>query len=257
LRSTQALAAWLGGFLICAVSLAGQSVDKAETLFENGLNDDAKRILVEIVYSADHTEAEKAAALDLLGDIAVDEKRFEAARESWEGLVRAYPDTPAAESVDGKLALLDQLDAQGNDATAPDPPAIQGPDLTGYVIVTGVSPEAPQFLDQAAAEFVNFLGARGVKAAVPPGGHQAAMGKGVAQLAREAGAASVLYVNIHFRGVENMKVKCYGPEGTILWEEKVAASTSLTKAGKTEGFIRRMSKKLEKRVGGPGLPRSP
>jgi hypothetical protein len=72
--------------------------------------------------------------------------------------------------------------------------------------------------------------------------------------ASQVGAASVLYVFIHFHGMESMRVECYDPEGRKLWSEKVAASVGLGPSGMTEGFIRRMTPKLLKHVGEPCLP---
>jgi len=72
--------------------------------------------------------------------------------------------------------------------------------------------------------------------------------------AKQAGAASVLYVFIHFRGMENMRVECYAPDGRKLWSEKVGASLGLGPSGMTAGFIRRMTPKLLEHVGQPCLP---
>jgi hypothetical protein len=72
--------------------------------------------------------------------------------------------------------------------------------------------------------------------------------------AQKVGAASVLYIFIHFDGMENMRVECYAPDGRKLWSEKVAASLGLGPSGMTAGFIRRMSPKIAAHVGKPGLP---
>ena len=72
--------------------------------------------------------------------------------------------------------------------------------------------------------------------------------------AKTSGAASVLYVFIHFHGKENMRVECYAQDGRKLWSEKVAASLGLGPSGMTAGFIRRMTPRLLVHVGDPCLP---
>jgi hypothetical protein len=251
------------GFVLATVlviypTLVGaQSVAKAKLLHANKMYDDAKREAVAVVFS-DATQSEKADALNLLGTIAVDQSDYEAAIKNWTELVEKYSDTTAAKEAQAKLPLVRKL--AGNAADATDRGALEG---AGAVLVAGVAPEHPQYADQAVLEFMNFLTSRGVKTTNLFSGRVSDATQGrVADVslpnllarAREMRAASVLYVYIHFRGMENMRVECYASDGKKLWQEKAAASLGMSPAGMTEGFVRRMKGKLEKHIGGSCFP---
>jgi tetratricopeptide (TPR) repeat protein len=237
--------------------VSAQSVAKAKLLHANKMFDDAKREAVAVVFS-DATPSDKADALNLLGTIAVDQSDYEAAIKNWTELVERYPDTSAAKEAQAKLPLARKLTSNAADAT--DRTAT---DALGAVLVAGVAPEHPQYGDQAVLEFMNFLTSRGVKTTNLFSGRVSDATQGrVADVslpnllarAREVNAASVLYVYIHFKGMENMRVECYASDGKKLWQEKVAASLGASPAGMTEGFLRRMKGKLAKHVGGPCFP---
>ena len=112
-------------------------------------------------------------------------------------------------------------------------------------------------------ELINHLASKGVRAKNAFAGRMSDATSGrsfqvtlpnlIAQAA-ETKAASVLYVYLHFRGMENMRVECYSPDGRKLWQEKVSASLGSSPAGMTDSFVRRMKGRLEKHVGRPGLP---
>ncbi len=247
------------GLLLFASMAVGQSVEKARLLRTNKMLDDAKREAVAVVFS-DASDNEKASALNLLGDIAVDQADYDAAIKNWRDLVATYPGSESAGEAKAKLPLAEKLAASG--AGRPVAPEIQ--DASGAVIIAGVAPEHPEYADQAVLEFMNFLGSQGVKTTNSfPGRLSDATQGRVAQVAlpnlldqaRKAGANGVLYVYIHFKGMENMRVECYSAAGKKLWQEKVAASLGASPSGMTESFVRRMKGKLVKHVGGPCLPR--
>jgi tetratricopeptide (TPR) repeat protein len=244
-----------------APSAHAQSLDKAKLLYTNKLYAEAKRELVAIAVS-EASEQERAAALSLLGSIAMDEGHYDSAISNWEQLIAKYPDTQEAHEAQAKLPLARKLLSAGK---APEASPGPKPLAPGTVLISGSAPEAPEYADQAVLEFMNLLTSNGVRVKNASSGRagdvagraqQGTLPNLLLENAQETGAAGVLYVFIHFSGMENMRVECYSSDGRKLWEEKVTASLSLTAEGKTEGFIKRMSKKLLGRVGGPCLPRA-
>lgn len=264
LRSVLLLLAVL---MLGTLPLEAQSFDRAKLLYTNKLYDEAKKELVAIAVS-DAPAEQKADALNLLGTIAIDEGNYGAAIANWTELITKYPETRAAVEAEAKLPLARKL------AETPQPPAsttitVQPPPLEdevleeGTVLVAASAPEAPEFADQATLEFMNLLASKGVKAQNAFTGRLAAPGMSrveafslpnLLSYAKKVGAAGVLYVFIHFHGMENMRVECYASDGRKLWSEKVAASLGLSPSGMTAGFIRRMSPKIAAHVGKEGLP---
>jgi hypothetical protein len=239
----------LAVFLSCC-SAFGQSLDKARLLYSNKLYEDAKRELVAVAVGTGSDE-EKAEALDLLGTIAINEGNYEAAIKNWTDVATKFPGTAPAKEAAAKLPLAERLAATQKSAS----PVGKGmPERVapGTVLVAGSAPEAPEYADQAVLEFMNVLAAKGVRAKNAfPGRTVDATLPNLLELADQSGANAVLYVFIHFRGMENMRVECYSADGKKMWKEKVAGSLGLSPAGMTEGFVRRMKKKLESHVGGP------
>lgn len=250
-----------------ALSLGAQSLDRAKLLYTNKLYDEAKKELIAVALSDAPTE-QKADALNLLGAIAVDEGNYEAAISNWTELTAKYPGTKAAAEAEAKLPLARKL------AEAPPPPNATPPTIPpppfgdeaveeGTVLIAGLAPEAPEFADQAVLEFMNLLASKGVKVQNAFPGRLAAPGMirveafslpNLLSYAKKVGAASVLYVFIHFQGMENMRVECYAPDGRKFWAEKVGASLGIGPSGMTAGFIRRMNPKIAAHVGKAGLP---
>lgn len=237
--------------------VAAQDLDKARLFYTNKMFDEAKREAIAVVFS-DASHEKKADALNLLGTIAVDQGDYDTAIKNWTELSLKYPGTTAAKEAEIKLPLVKKLAvvAQG-ETTASEA------EEEGAVLVAGSAPEHPQYADAAVLEFMNFLTSRGVKTINFFAGRLSDATQGrVAQVslpnllsrARETKAVSALYVYIHFKGMENMRVECYAPDGKKLWQEKVAASFGISPSGMTEGFVRRMKGKLEKRIGGPCFP---
>jgi tetratricopeptide (TPR) repeat protein len=251
-RRVSVLAASL---LLSVAVLSAQSVDKAKLLFANKLYADAKKEAIALVFS-DRADAEKAEALNLLGAIAVEQGDYRAAITNWSELISKHPSSPLVQEAQAKLQLVKRL----ADRESPMPEQSQ---MHQTVLIAGVAPEHPAYADQAVLEFMNYLGSKQVRATNQfPGRLSEATSGRVAEVtlpnllakAREGGASSVLYIYIHFRGMENMRVECYAPDGRKLWQEKVAASLGMSPSGMTEGFVRRMKAKLERHIGDQCFP---
>lgn len=118
IRYTVVVLAWS----LALTSLASAaSLEKAKTLRANGLRDDAKKELVDFLYDSASPDDGKAEALLLLGDIALEEKNRDAARENWTKLTAAYPSSPAAAAAKAKLEALEQA-ASSSQPTTPKAP---------------------------------------------------------------------------------------------------------------------------------------
>ena len=74
---------------------AAADLEKARLLYDAQLYEDAKQELV-MTATSDAPAEDKAAALYLLGTIAVDEKRYDAAVRTWSDLIAKYPDSEDA-----------------------------------------------------------------------------------------------------------------------------------------------------------------
>lgn len=72
------------------------SFDKALTLMQHGLLVDAKRELIDVVYSDSVAPIDRAGAYYTLGKLAYDENREELALDSWGQVVERFPDTTYA-----------------------------------------------------------------------------------------------------------------------------------------------------------------
>lgn len=94
--------------LTSTLSAESASVKKAEMLNEHGLQAEAKRELINVLFeTAD--ENEKAQAYYLLGNIAFNEKRLSAALNTWNTLVEKHPDSKQTELVKGKISELTEI----------------------------------------------------------------------------------------------------------------------------------------------------
>ena len=246
----RALVALIVGLVLMPVASAAD-LAKARLLYDSRLLEDAKRELVEIAVS-EAPAAEKAAALHLLGTIAVDEKRYESALKTWNELVVQFPATEDARQVQDKLPLVKALAEQDGaklNTPVPPPAALSLPS----VIVAGSGTET-EFVEQAVTEVMNFLASRGVGVSRAPGGMAAV--PELTKLATTGGATSVLVLVLRFGYIENLRAECYSPEGRLQWQVKVAGSFGATKAGVTEGLINRIKEKLQPHVGTACTPTS-
>ena len=222
-------------------------LEKARLLYQSRLLEDAKRELVDIVTS-DASTSENAAALHLLGTIAIDEKRYESAVQTWSDLIARYPGTKYAEEAKERLpfaqALRDKTTSQSGSST---PVA----DMTNSITVVGIGTEA-EFVNQTVTEFMNLLASKGVSVVRAPAGISS-----VPELLRQNGSngkKSVLVLALRFGYMENLRAMCYEENGQLVWEEKASGSMGFTKSGITQGLIERVSKKIEPHIGETCLP---
>jgi len=225
----------IGVLLAVSVSVAdGASLEKAKTLRANGLLLDAKRELVELTYSADASSSDKASALLLLGDIAIDENKGEVARENWTKVPALFPDLPEARIAQEKLVLLDKLAAnvvRPSAATATDniyPP--------GTVLVVG-----PKEFPWSIAQISGALGptARPFDGTLPEAMTRATSDPSIAALVEIA-----LTVDVAF---ESGRVVCQLPTGKKVWEEKVMFNLGGGQERIARRFVDGLSEKIKKR----------
>ena len=237
--------------LVLLAQTAGASVDKAKLLYDALLLEDAKKELVATATS-DAPAEEKAAALHLLGTIAVDEKRYDAALRTWSDLVNQYPNTQDAREVQGKMPLVRELATR----TATSPEFATKPESTSRalhgVVVTGAGSQ-PEFVELAVNEISNFLMGKKVDTTKSP-----TSGASLSELipvARQSGASSVLVLTLKFGYLESLRAECYLIDGGLQWQEKASGSFGVTKSGTAAGLIDRIKSKLEGRIGDSCLPK--
>jgi hypothetical protein len=240
----------------CLFALFAQSayasVEKAKLLYDAHLLDDAKKELVATATS-DASPDEKAAALHLLGTIAVDEKRYESALSTWSELLSKYPNTQDAREVQGKMKLVRELASSSSTIAEPPSPAAASRNSMGGVLVTAAAPLA-EYVELTANEISNYLVGQSVDAT-----RSVSSGASLSELipvARQSGAQSILVLTLKFGYLESLRAECYLVDGGLQWEEKSSGSFGFTKSGVAAGLIDRMKDKLESRVGDVCLPRS-
>lgn len=90
----------------------GSAYEKAVMMHDCGLNKEAQLVLIDIVVSTESSEAEKAASLYLLGNIAFEENRVAVALKMWRQLVDEFPDSEEAVSVRDRLVELAEVVGQ-------------------------------------------------------------------------------------------------------------------------------------------------
>ncbi len=83
--------------LIClATPVHGASLEKAKALYRNNLLDDAKRELIEVVYAAESSGADKSLALYMLGLVNEKQGQGEVAASNWREVLEKYPESAEA-----------------------------------------------------------------------------------------------------------------------------------------------------------------
>ena len=83
----------------------GLSVEKAQTLIKHGLTQDAKVILIDIIFSKSGDD-QKAEAYFMLGNIAFEENKISLAFEMWNDLMDKYPDSEFSDIVNERKQEL-------------------------------------------------------------------------------------------------------------------------------------------------------
>jgi tetratricopeptide (TPR) repeat protein len=84
------------------------SVEKAQMLSEYGLKAEAKKELVDVIFSKSN-ENNKSQAYYTLGSIAFDENKISVALDSWKTLVKQYPDSEKAKLVKDRIQELAEI----------------------------------------------------------------------------------------------------------------------------------------------------
>lgn len=216
-------------FLVSAVALgADDSLEKAKTLRSNGLLAEAKKELVDVLYASTSQDALKADALLMLGEIAVDEKKFDAARQNWTKVLESYPDSPGAAAARAKLDLLAQMDSR---------PVIASENQTyrpGTILVLPDEDYAWAHVEIAAA-----LG----EFAVPVDDSLAVAVKLAASDTNIVGLVQVdLSVDVPF---ESGRVVCYQRSGAKVWQKVVRMTYPGTAEAIAHRFIARLGRDLK------------
>lgn len=108
LLSACVLAAIFSASFLAAPAVFPASVEKARMLTDHGLNADAKKELIAVVFG-DAADENKAEAYYLLGSMAFDENNMSVALDSWDRLVKKHPDSPQAILVKGQIQKLAEI----------------------------------------------------------------------------------------------------------------------------------------------------
>lgn len=207
MRYTVMVLAWT----LALTSLANAaSLEKAKVLRSNGLRDEAKKELVDFLYESTSPSDGKAEALLILGEIAMDEKNRDAARENWNKLLTTYPSSPAAAAAKAKLEVLEQV-ASSSQATTPPAPPQYAP---GTILAIG-----PAKYDWAAPQ---IAGARGPSAVAINGSLSDAMKIAAAN----GNVVGILQLDLDVEVVfETGTLTCYRPNGAKSWDKTVRVSS--------------------------------
>jgi tetratricopeptide (TPR) repeat protein len=223
--------------LVMGTAVWGASLEKAKVLRQNGLLSDAKKELVELAFAADSTDDVKAEALMMLGDIAVDEKKYDVARENWNKALNMYPSAPATSSAQQRLKLLDQL-GQSQQVQAPGASSAKNYPA-GTVLVT-----SPAKYDWATLEVSRALGS----GAVP---FEGSLLDAVKMAGEQKGVVGIVELTLDTESLyESGYLICYRPNGEKVWQEKTRFNTG----GGEERIARRFVDKLSERVKGRKCP---
>ena len=102
---------WLTIALIIAMSglTIDASIEKAILLKAHGLNDNAKRELIDLIFDENFKGTDKSRAYYLLGEIAFNENRIQAATKTWGYIVEKYPDSDEALMVKERMDELSKV----------------------------------------------------------------------------------------------------------------------------------------------------
>ena len=93
---------------LCVASAWGDSVDKAKMLYQHGLVSEAKKELIEVIFSKQNAK-NKAEAYYFLGTVAFEEGNISAALETWTQLIKYFPESNQAKLVTDKIAQLSEI----------------------------------------------------------------------------------------------------------------------------------------------------
>lgn len=239
------------------------SLDDARRMYEGGEIQEALAA-IESVLSSDAAEAEKAAALDLLGSIAVDEGQMTMAKHAWSRLVDEYPEYAKSHDTATKLSLVSALlktepaptiaepaeepaeepvepaapaalvppaaaePSALTEEAAPAPPA--APSKTSDSVLVAARGRPHDAVQELSDRVVKYLREKGVDAASATGGIPVVSdSKMVMPLLLQKGqaesAASVLLLTADFVSMQKVALDCYDTNGAKLWKLKVSGGT--------------------------------
>ena len=102
---------WLTIVLIIAMGglTIDASIQKAILLKAHGLNDDAKRELINLIFDENAKDKDKPRAYYLLGEIAFDENRIQSAIKTWGYIIEEYPNSDEALIVKERMDELSKV----------------------------------------------------------------------------------------------------------------------------------------------------
>ncbi|MBA6348311.1 tol-pal system YbgF family protein [Colwellia sp. BRX8-9] len=92
-----------------SLTVSASSIDNAKMLNEHGLQNEAKKELIDIIFTAKSKENQKAQAYYLLGNIAFSENKITTALDTWVELKNKYPKSNEAKLVVDKISQLSEI----------------------------------------------------------------------------------------------------------------------------------------------------
>lgn len=271
--------------LVMAISTLASAADleKAQKLYEQGRTVAAVRELQGIIDSDDSNEV-KAAALDLLASIAVEEEDYASARDAWSRLLTDFPQAAGRYSVVTKLKLVNtvlgttpqpsggaagsEISAVERRATAPPKPVAEvvTPLPTGDLVLVAGGGRPHDAAVEATQAVIDFLRQRGVEAVsategIPVVRDASSLVPMLVQKAEEYGAASALLLQAEFASRQRILLECFSPDGVELWQLKQTGGTGVTgrewsATGINYNLLERLLDELSEKVGGSGLPQT-
>src|SRR3954454_22558096 len=129
--------------LCCTVGpVCGASLEKAKSLYQNNLLDDAKRELIEVLYAAETKSTDKALALYMLGMVNERQGQPELAAANWRELIEKFPQATEAQLARDNLARQGATQ-QKNTAVQPGKPAATGPASGAVEVRQGTAADLP------------------------------------------------------------------------------------------------------------------
>lgn len=212
----------LFSLLFVSLSLTAGGLDKAKLFQANGLSEDAKRELIEVVASTNESSVNRAEALVLLGDIALQQGKSDLATSNWNQAIALYPITAGAAIAKARLA---------NASVSPSS-AAPSASLRDVALLV-----ADQKYPWAAAQI-------GAALKSPTTLYRGSLLDAL-NSARAGQAKGVVEVQLSTDSAfESGRVVCYSSIGQKVWEEKVMFNIG----GGEERIARRFTDSLAKKV---------
>ena len=280
------LATVLVACMLAVSTLSAAEIGSARERYLAGDLDGASAEL-EALLAGELDDGRRAAALELLGRIAVDRERWDLALEAWGELTNEHALSPEAAAVSAAIRPLQALAecgcasgeptaATGSGASSaasaasapsaasqppaapavPVPPASEPapapvPDGTRLVGGWGAEYEASQ---EVTARLIEFLAANGVEVRPASTEIPAIRGEDVVlsylvEEARASGAAGVLFVTTRFNFREFIQVERYDANGVRLWREKLVGGTALKERRDRDKPSWGLVERMEKKLG--------